>query len=85
MQETKGSRNPLIKLAFWIGNRTRTMRFHQGTPKIIAASSISPDSCIIAPVAVLDANGMNLIDPTRSSNSIEPSNQVKPFVYDSAK
>ena len=37
----------------------------------MAASSISADNCIIAPVADLVANGMYLMDPNRTNNANE--------------
>ena len=46
------------------GKITRTMRFHQGTPVISAASSISPESWSIAFTPERDANGKYFTEPT---------------------
>ena len=43
---------------------TRVIRFIHGQPTITAASSISPDSCSIALVPLLEANGKNFTPPT---------------------
>ena len=42
----------------------RVILLPHGVPTMTAASSISPESCNIAFVPLLDANGMNLTPPT---------------------
>ena len=64
IQLMKGSKYPLIKLDFCIGNKMRVIRLPHEQPVIIAASSISPDNCNMALVPLRDANGRNLIPPT---------------------
>ena len=68
-----------------MGNKIFVILFNQGTPTIILASSISPDSCNMAFVPDLDANGMNLIDPTKMSKRNEPFSQVKPGINETEK
>ena len=53
-----------MNVDFCIGNITISILFHHGAFAIVADSSISPDSCIIADIPDLDANGRYLIDPT---------------------
>ncbi len=72
IHEINGNRYPDKKLGFWIGKMIFSIRFHHGVLVKIAASSISPDSCSIAPVADLVANGMYLIAPTSTSRKNDP-------------
>ena len=55
--EINGSKNPDSTLAFWIGIIIFTILFHQLTPNIIAASSISRPNWKMALIPALDANG----------------------------
>ena len=64
----KGSRYPLMMDDFWMGMMIRVIRLSQGTSWMMAASSISPDSCIMEFRALRLAKGMYLIVPAMISS-----------------
>ena len=64
IQDVNGRRNPEIILAFCIGMIILVILFHQEIPKIVAASSISADSCSMALVPDLVAKGRYFTVPT---------------------
>ena len=53
---------------FWIGMMIRSIRLYQGISWMMAASSISPDSCSMEFSALLLAKGMYLITPAMINN-----------------
>ncbi len=71
----------------------RVILFHHGQLVKIAASSISPESCNIAFVPLLEANGKNLIPPAKiqiitADHSLlvfETFNHVNPLTNDNEK
>ena len=67
-QVMKGSRNPLMMEVFWMGMMILVIRFHQGMSWMIAASSISPLSCIMEFRALRLAKGMYLTTPAKISS-----------------
>ena len=80
MHEMNGRRYPEMKLAFWIGNRILIILFPQETLIIVAASSISGESCIIEFAPLLEANGRNFIPPTRIRSQMDPLRNENVFV-----
>lgn len=64
IHDINGSRYPDINALFWIGKMMRVILFHHGICCMTAASSISPDSCIIAFSDDLEEKGIYLIVPT---------------------
>ena len=85
IHEMKGRRYPEMKLAFWIGNNIFSIRFHHGTSMIMAASSISGESCIMELAPLLEAKGRNLIPPTMINSHIEERRKEKVFVYETLR
>ena len=72
IQEMKGSRYPEITVDFWIGMIIRTIRFHQLTPIIIPASSISLLSCSMELTPDLEAMGIYFTLPMIASRAKVP-------------
>ena len=72
IQEINGSRYPDKKLDFWIGMIILVILLNQEIPWISAASSISPDSCNIAFIPLLEANGRYLTEPQSARSANEP-------------
>ena len=65
-----------MKDDFWIGNSTLSIRLGQDAPTMTAASSISPESCIMELVPLREAKGRYLMAPTMISNSRVPRRKV---------
>src|SRR6056297_220077 len=62
--EINGNRYPEINVGFCMGMMILTIRFHQPTPKITAASSISFPNCRMALIPAREAKGRYLTEPT---------------------
>ena len=67
-QVMNGSRKPEMIEDFWIGMMIRVIRWIQGISWIMAASSISPESCSMELSELLLANGIYLTVPTMISS-----------------
>ena len=59
-------------LLFWMGKRMRVMRLRHGTPKMMAASSISGAICSMLLTPEREANGRNLTEATMTSRPKVP-------------
>ena len=60
--------NTAGRFSLWMGKITRSIRFHQGTPVMRAASSISPDNCSMALMPEREAKGRYFTEPTSPSS-----------------